>query len=168
MKPFLTAFLVLQLLLASPTVFSKEVIDVENIQRTHELFLLASTVALEAEGESYRGKLGVAYVIMNRVSEWNKSISDVVFDPYDFSVWNTRGGRQLDLDVIGDTPWFDSEKAASSAYYKIEHDPTHGATHYLNVSLTKRIRRDGALPSWVTSLTQTVKIGRHTFFKGGR
>ena len=31
-----------------------------NIERNNVLFLLATTVALEAEGESYLGKLGVA------------------------------------------------------------------------------------------------------------
>lgn len=167
MKASITAFLVLHLLLGSPNELSKEGINVENIQRVHELFLITSTVVLEAEGESYRGKLGVAYVIMNRVEKWNKSIADVVFDPYDFSAWNTRGGRQLDLDQMGDAPWFDSEKAASSAYYKIERDPTKGATHYLNIKLTKMLR-GGDLPAWVYKLTQTTVIGHHTFFKGGR
>lgn len=168
MKAFQTAFLVVHLLLGSAGSLLEEEIKVENIQRVHELFLIASTVALEAEGESYRGKLGVAYVIINRAKNWSKSITDVVFDPYDFSAWNTQGGRQLALDQIKEGPWFDSEKAASSAYYGIERDPTHGATHYLNVALTKRIRRDGALPSWVSKLMQTVVIGRHTFLKGGR
>lgn len=166
MKSSFTLFLVLYFLAGFATEFSGEEINMENIQRSNELFLIASTVVLEAEGESYKGKLGVAYVIMNRVRGRRKSVTDVVFDPYDFSAWNTRGGRQLDLDQIKDGPWFDSEKAAASAYYEIEKDPTHGADHYLNIRVTKMIR-GGTLPSWVYSLTQTVVIGRHTFFKEG-
>ena len=136
-----------------------------NIQRTGDLFLLFATVAMEAEGESYKGKLAVAYVIMNRCRKRRKTISQVVLDPYDFSAWNTKGGRQLRLEYIGDIAWFDSERAASSAYYSIEEDPTFGATHYLNVPLTKKIRRDHKLPAWLKAMKRTTKIGQHTFYK---
>ena len=136
----------------------------DNVQRNNELFLLAATVAMEAEGESYKGKLGVAFVIMNRVQHRSKSVSDVVLDPYDFSAWNTKGGRQLTLDNIGWVPWMEAEKAAASAYYRIEKDPTHGADHYLNVALTRKLR-GGSLPVWIKVMKRTVKIGLHTFYK---
>ena len=137
-----------------------------NIERTAELFLLTATVAMEAEGETYKGKLGVAYVIMNRVRRRVpfKSVSDVVLDPYDFSAWNTKGGRQLALDTIAYSMWRDAEKAAASAYYEIEKDPTLGADHYLNVELTRRLR-GGTLPAWLLVMKRTVKIGLHTFYK---
>jgi len=135
------------------------------MERTHRLFLIASTVALEAEGEPYKGKLAVAYVIMNRSKEYGKSISDVVFDPYDFSAWNTRGGRATSLDAVSPLMLMDSEKAAASAFYGIEEDPTHGATHYMNVPLTKKIRSDGKLPGWVNAMQKTTVINRHTFYK---
>jgi len=57
--------------------------------------------------------------------------------------------------------------AAASAYYGIEHDPTHGADHYLNEPLTRRLR-GGTLPFWVTQLEKTVRIGQHTFYKTRR
>ena len=71
--------LVLALLLV-PYKLSEGLIQMPNIERTSELFLLTATVAMEAEGESYKGKLGVAYVIMNRSNSRVpfKSISDVV------------------------------------------------------------------------------------------
>ena len=161
----LTLLLVLALLLA-PYKLSGGLIEMANMERTNDLFLLTATVAMEAEGESYKGKLGVAYVIMNRVQRRTpfKSVSDVVLDPYDFSAWNTKGGRQTALDTIGQWAWRESEKAAHSAYYEIEKDPTHGATHYLNVPLTRKLR-DGSLPKWLESLRRTVKIGSHTFYK---
>ena len=164
MKLGLALLLVLVLLLA-PYKLSGGLIEM-NVERVNELFLLTATVAMEAEGEPYRGKLGVAYVIVNRARRRApfKPISDVVLDPYDFSAWNTKGGRQLALDTIPTLVWQDSEKAAASAYYTIEKDPTLGADHYLNVALTRRLR-GGSLPTWLKSMQRTVKIGRHTFYK---
>ena len=136
-----------------------------NVERVNELFLLTATVAMEAEGESYLGKLAVAFVIMNRVVLRNQSLTDVIFDPYDFSAWNTRGGRQQALNVMDESVWFAAERAAAAAYYRFGPDPTHGADHYLNVELTKKIRKDKRLPRWVGKMNETVKIGKHTFYK---
>ena len=159
-----SVLLVLALLLV-PYKLSGGLIEMANIERASELFLLAATVAMEAEGESYRGKLAVAFVIMNRVILRNQSLTDVIFDPYDFSAWNTRDGRQSALDNIGFGIWWEAEKAAAAAYYRIEPDLTLGADHYLNVELTKKIRKDKRLPRWVSKMKQTVKIGKHTFYK---
>lgn len=164
MKPGLALLLVLALLLA-PYKLSEGITDMQNIERTNELFVMTCTIALEAEGESYRGKLGVAYVIVSEAKRRNTSIAVEVFRPYRFSVWNTKGGRQRDLDKISSSVWFDSERAAASAYYGIEKDPTFGATHYLNVALTKKIRRNHDLPFWIKSMRRTTKIGLHTFYK---
>ncbi len=167
MKPALLSFLTLMSLL-TPGKLTEGMIDMGNIERVNELFLLTATVAMEAESESYKGKLAVAYVIVNRARPMSgvpfKSISDVVLDPYDFSAWNTKGGRQLALDTIPSRVWQDSEKAAASAYYGIERDPTRGANHYLNVELTRKLR-GGTLPTWLPAMRRTVKIGLHTFYK---
>ncbi|KKL65512.1 hypothetical protein LCGC14_2154280, partial [marine sediment metagenome] len=125
------ALLLVLVLLLTPYKLSGGLIEMSNVERVNELFLLTATVAMEAEGEPYKGKLAVAYVIVNRARPMSgvpfKSISDVVLDPYDFSAWNTKGGRQLALDTIGSKAWGESEKAAHSAYYGIEKDPTLGA-----------------------------------------
>ena len=155
--------LVLALLLV-PYKLSGGLIQMANIERAQELFLLAATVAMEAEGESYRGKLGVAYVIVNRTWRRNKTISQVVLDPYDFSAWNTKNGRQLQLENIAETVWWESERAAASAYYTIEKDPTNGADHYLNVELTRKLR-GGTLPAWLLAMKRTAKIDLHTFYR---
>ena len=141
--------------------------DMNIITKEQELFLVSTTVAMEAEGEPYRGKLAVAYVIFNRASSTNKSVISVIFSPYAFSAWNNHGGRQRVLDHISDKVWKDSEKAASSSYYHLEPDPTLGATHYLNIPLTKKIR-GGTLPVWVSRLKKTAVIDKHTFFKEKR
>ncbi len=136
-----------------------------NVKRAVELFLLTATVAMEAEGESYEGKLAVAYVIMNRITNRGGTISETVLKSHAFSAWNTKSGRRVRLDSISASAWEDSERAAISAYYFFEKDPTVGADHYLNIKLTRKLRRKGDLPSWVSKLTKTVKIGLHTFYK---
>ena len=163
MKPALLTFLTLVSLM-TPTKLKEVTTEMPNIERTNELFLLTATVAMEAEGESYKGKLGVAYVIINRTWKRNKTISQVVLDPYDFSAWNTKNGRQLQLENIDESIWWESERAAASAYYTIEKDPTNGADHYLNVELTRKLR-GGTLPAWLLAMKRTTKIGLHTFYK---
>ena len=44
-----------------------------------DLMLLAATVKQEAESEPWEGKLGVAYVIVNRAFKRGQSIPDVIF-----------------------------------------------------------------------------------------
>ena len=141
--------------------------DMATIDRTHQLFLLTATVAMEAEGETYKGKLAVAYVVMNRASVYNQTIDQVVLKPFAFSAWNTRG-RKHKMQSIPDRAWFESKKAAMSAYYRIEKDPSLGATHYLNEKVTRRIRKNGTLPAWVKKLHKLVDIGDHTFYVKAR
>ena len=63
--------------------------------------------------------------------------------------------------------WIDCYKAACSAYYGIEDDPTFGATYYLNIELTKKIR-GGSLPAWFYKTNITTIIGKHTFLQDRR
>ena len=59
----------------------------------------------------------------------------------------------------------ESYKAATQAYdSRFQDDPTHGATHYLNIPLTREIR-GGSLPTWVAAMVKTVDIGQHSFYK---
>ena len=137
-----------------------------NLDINHQLFLLTATVAMEAEGEPYRGKLAVAYVVMNRTERYSQTLDQVILKPFAFSAWNTRG-RKHRLQEIPNSAWLNSEKAASSAYYKIELDPTLGATHYLNIEVTKRMR-GGTLPAWVKKLRYLISIGDHSFYVEAR
>ncbi len=135
------------------------------LPRVSDVDWMAMTIKMEAGGEPYPGKLAVAYVIRNRSSKTGKSISDVVLDPWDFSAWNTESRGRLHLDDADHAAvWWDCYKAASSAYFQLECDPTKGATHYLNVELTKKIR-GGSLPSWYDQEKVTVVIDQHTFLR---
>lgn len=43
-------------------------------------------------------------------------------------------------------------------------DPTGGATHYLNIELTKELN-GGKLPSWVYKMEHLAKFGKHDFYR---
>ena len=137
-----------------------------------DLTWLALTVYLEAEGESYEGKLAVAHCIVNRSRLRKKSIADTVFSAWQFSAWNTDSPRRLALDSIHKIAWDDCVKVSLAAMHGAEADPTGGATHYLNTVATRAARKYGDLPEWArdpksptevdpTKLTKV--IGKHTF-----
>lgn len=121
------------------------------------LFLLALTVYQEARGEPYQGKLAVAYVIVNRATP-PKTVSSVVFAPYQFSCWNTNSPTRQSVDVKeDDNVWQDCYKAACAAVFRLVNDPTNGATFYLNPKgVTK-------MPEWYNKSKVKVVIGRHEF-----
>jgi len=124
------------------------------------------TVLMESEGESYEGKLAVAYVIVNRGQRRHLSLPDVVLDRLQFSCWNADSPSRMRLDNLGssDQGWQDSYKATCSAIFGFEPDPTHGADGYLNEELTRKIRK-GGLPEWFAESKVTARIGEHTFLR---
>jgi len=125
-----------------------------------EIYLLVLTVVMEAGGEPIEGKLGVAYVIINR----GDSIPDTIFRSYQFSCWNTDSPTRMNLDIIPNLVLMEAYKAAVAAYFKLVDDPTKGATHYLNEEITRKMR-GGTLPSWFDESKVTTRIGKHTFLK---
>ena len=136
----------------------------EEVKEADVLTLIKLTVAMEAEGEPPMGKLAVAYVIMNRVRQWDKSVSDVIFKDYQFTCWERGSPTKMRLDDIPEWVMDDAEYAALSAFRQTQLDPTQGATHYLNENLTRQIR-GGSLPNWVWSMEKVAVIGKHTFYK---
>lgn len=138
-----------------------------------DILWTALTVWQEASGEPYEGKLAVAYVIFRRAG--SGSVSDAVLKPWQFSAWNTDSPTRSRLDSIdpGSRDWLECYRAAVSAAFGFEADPSKGANFYLNVEATRQIR-GGTLPKWAadpkdpTQIDEskvTAKIGRHTFLK---
>jgi len=128
-----------------------------------ELTIGALTVAMEAQGEPYQGKLGVAYVILNRALKLRQEISRVVLSPYQFSAWNTGSPTKIFMGDIDSTVYAECVTAMQSAYSRHEPDPTEGAISYLNEE--EVIKEQGKLPLWVSRMTKTVQLGKHTFYK---
>ena len=131
---------------------------------------MAQTVLGEAEGEDRRGKLAVAWVIRNRADQngWPDNMKSVALQHMQFSCWNDGhpGRKRMDSPktYVSEDIWHDCFLAAISAMYDIAPDPTHGANHYLNVELTRKINK-GRLPSWFDQAAVTAEIGEHTFLR---
>lgn len=129
----------------------------------HPITWLAVSTWMEARGEPYLGKLAVVYTQLTRVKDkrWPDSIEDVIWQPYQFSWTNPGDPNRMKLD---DVDWNDPEfqechKAASSAFYGLEPDPTGGANHYINRAALSRV------PNWYDSSKVTIVIARHEFLK---
>jgi hypothetical protein len=131
-----------------------------------EILFLAYTVAQESGWEPYAGKLGVAFVIINRAENSKVTVSDTVFKSLQFSCWNADSPTRMNLDTLPLDILKESYKTACGAYFHLQEDPTHGATNYLNEEMTRQLR-GGTLPGWFDESKVTVRIGHHTFLKLG-
>lgn len=117
-----------------------------------EMDLLVRVINAEAYDEPYLGKVAVGAVIVNRVKTRFSnatSIKAVLLNHCQFAVVCNGAIKRLLIQE-------DSRRAALEALQGA--DPTHGAVYFNNLRLTKDLR------FW-NSLTRTVDIGSHTFFK---
>ena len=144
MRKILIALSLLVLLL-TPTAFGKA--SAPGISR--EVHCLAENIYHEARGESFKGKLAVAVVTLNRTKkeEYPRSICGVVYQKGQFS-WTAK--RQKITD------WADYTDALLAANMAIENSNILGnfrATHYHNLTVA---------PAW--GLRKVAKIGNHVFY----
>lgn len=114
-----------------------------------DVYLLARCVYGEARGESYKGQVAVAAVILNRVasSSFPNSIAGVIYQPGAFSVVSD---GQINL-----SPDDTSLKAAKDAMNGW--DPTGGCLYYYNPDKTRN--------AWIRSRPIITTIGGHVFCK---
>jgi len=114
-----------------------------------DLNLLARLVYAEARGESYKGQVAVASVVLNRVksSSFPNTVAGVIYQRGAFSV--------VDDGQINLTPNQTAYNAARDALNGW--DPTYGAIYYFNPNT--------ATNSWIWSRPVTVVIGNHRFCK---
>ena len=109
--------------------------------------LAMRTILGEAEGEPYLGKIGVAETLRTRRSvKGFYGAKAIRFDGKNY--W--RGNRKIDAVTVGQAlkAWRESEFSNVS----------HGATHFENVEAF-------GIPYWAHSMTPTVKIGSHQFYR---
>lgn len=114
-----------------------------------DVHLLARLVYGEARGETYKGQVAVAAVVLNRVesSKFPGSIAKVIYQPGAFSVVPD---GQINL-----TPDQDALSAARDAMNGW--DPSGGALFYYNPSKTSN--------QWIRSREVICVIGAHYFSK---
>lgn len=123
---------------------------------------LARTLWGEARGEPELGRLGVAWVVLNRLhhkpARFGRSIAEVCRKPKQFSCWNP-GDPNLPklLTVEGSDRVFAAclELARQCASGTQPPDPTGGADHY---------HRFDVSPPWSRGRTPSARIGNHLFF----
>lgn len=111
---------------------------------------LAKIIHAEAKGEPYQGKVAVGAVVLNRVDDgrFPNSVTGVIFQPKQFQPV-TNGAYQSARPSNAD--YQAAREALNGA------DPTGGATFFYAPSI--------ATTSWHETLTPTVTIGAHRFFK---
>ncbi len=109
--------------------------------------LLSKLVYAEARGESYKGQVAVAAVVLNRVasSSFPNTISGVIYQAGAFSC--------VDNGSINNTPDSSCIRAALDALNGW--DPTGGCLYYYNA----RTAQD----KWIFSRTVQTVIGNHSF-----
>ncbi len=109
--------------------------------------LLAKLVYAEARGESYKGQVAVAAVVLNRVSSssFTNTISGVIYQTGAFSC--------VSNGSINNTPNDTAVRAALDAMNGW--DPTNGCLYYYNPGKTS--------DSWIRTRTVVTVIGNHYF-----
>lgn len=129
--------------------------------------ILARTLWGEARGESLEGQIAVAWTIRNRVSDgrnkswWGEGYAGVCQAKYQFSCWNSNDPNFASLSGAKAIPFRELAQARIAADQVIDGkvpDPTGGATHYYATTMPKP-------PTWTKGAKQTLKLGRHVFFK---
>lgn len=147
-----------------------------------ELHCLAVNIYHEAKGESYLGKLAVAHVTMNRVhnKRFPDNVCDVVYQAQMYVNWKgnevpRRGmcqfswfcdGKSDDLYLTNKQghkvepnvrAWNESNDIAFDVLLGYTADPTAGATHYHNPSISD--------PFWTEHFELAAVVDNHTFYK---
>jgi spore germination cell wall hydrolase CwlJ-like protein len=130
-----------------------------NINKTDE-YCLAQNIFFEARSESDRGKIGVAFVTLNRVKNktWPNTVCKVVWQRSQFS-WTSDGKAdhpESIKNIIAHREWLTSEYIAKRVLMGFETDPTANADHY---------HANYVNPNWAVASKRTAVIGRHLFYK---
>ncbi|CAI8706391.1 N-acetylmuramoyl-L-alanine amidase [Pseudomonas sp. IT-196MI5] len=129
--------------------------------------ILARTLWGEARGESLAGQIAVAWTIRNRVNDgkakswWGEGYAGVCQKPYQFSCWNRNDPNYAYLSGAKSIPFREFAQAQIAADQVMAgkvSDPTGGATHYFATTMP-------IPPKWIKDAKQTLKLGRHIFFK---
>ena len=120
--------------------------------------IVVATIIMEAGGEYHRGSLEAVYeVIVNRAKKRRMTLAEVCLQKWQFSCWNGKANGIIALEATitkakKHPRWKTAEKILGTST-----NFTNGADHYYADYIDA--------PYWAASMTQTVKIGKHIFFK---
>lgn len=125
--------------------------------------LLALCCWREARGESLDAKIAQCWSVRNRVDRpgwWGHDWQSVILKPWQYSSfnWNDPNVNRWPED---DSPsWGECQQAAEEVMLASVSDPTNGATHYYDVSITFP-KAWGKESEW----ENTLNVGRLKFWK---
>ncbi len=131
-----------------------------------DLDTLARTLYGESRGESWLGKVAVAWVIWNRVKTpkrrrwWGDTIHEVCTYPMQFTCWNRDDPNRPKMERLtlkADPAFRECLAAGAAAISGLEPDPTEKATHYY-VAMSPE-------PRWARGIEPIAEVGRHLFFR---
>ncbi|ADQ14692.1 cell wall hydrolase [Halanaerobium hydrogeniformans] len=112
--------------------------------------ILASIIHAEARGESYKGKVAVGGVVLNRVyhPSFPNTIKDVVYQSGQFT--------PVENGMINITP---NNESIQAAYEAIDgNDPSQGSIYFYNPDKSVN-------PGFFARREKVVRIGNHVFLK---
>lgn len=151
----------------------------DDARKHQDIDTLARTLWGESRGESRAGRMAVANVVMNRVAVaaehrktfgtaywWGSTVHEVCRKEWQFSCWLTDDPNRAKMERVDgtDAAFRDCLEIAKEAIEGRLQDNTEGATNYMNETAVRQAR-GGKLPGWVKSMTETVTIGAHTFYR---
>lgn len=135
---------------------------------THDIHMLTSVIVAEARGETWLGKVAVAWIIVNRharPSWWSRekdtvpddTIAAVCVDSWQFSGLNTDDPNLRFAMILPPSHpvYLECQHAALTAVLGHEEDPTNGSAHYHHT----RIK-----PDWAKGKIPVCTIGHHQFY----
>jgi N-acetylmuramoyl-L-alanine amidase len=139
------------------------------VSAAHDIDILARTIWGEARGESFDGRLAVAWVAVNRLKRgrYGDTLAEVCLRPKQFSCWNEDDpNRPKMLGLKAEDPIFAECLGIAALVYAASKgrggalpadlkDATLNSTHYCVSSLD---------PYWARGKTPTCSVGRHKFF----
>ncbi|CAB4142820.1 SleB Cell wall hydrolyses involved in spore germination [uncultured Caudovirales phage] len=141
--------------------------------RAADVWDLARTIYGEARGSTHADRVGVAWVVRNRLARpgwWTRHPDDGIPDdtiqatcrePMQFSCWNATDPNRKLLDALtlpgalGDPAARACLVAAIAVLDGTESDPTSGSCHY---------HTPGVAPAWSRGRRPVAHIGGHLFF----
>lgn len=126
-----------------------------------EQWCLSTGIYFEARGESYRGQVAVAQVIMNRVkhSQYPDTICGVVFQNQS---WKNRCQFSFACDGI---PERVTEPAAWAVAEEITTKVTNGSIYLSEVANATHYHANYVYPHWAPRMKRLTRIGAHIFYR---
>lgn len=143
------------------TVFDGSVLNTNGKKVSEkELNCLATAIYFEARGESYRGQVAVAQVVLNRVAHklYPATICGVVYQNQ-----HRRNACQFSFACDGMPERITDRKSWTQAE-DIARDVAAGSAYLTEVGYSTHYHATYVYPHWAPRMTKVTKIGLHVFY----